>query len=58
MKPLRSAGGDIVRGEADDGDIELVFCGYTVLASKLFPTDFGECISLDRHVFEPADICS
>lgn len=50
MKPFRSAGGDIVRGDADDGDIELLFCGITVLVSKLFETDFGECISLGRSV--------
>lgn len=56
MKPLRSDGGDSVRGETDDGDIELVFCGMTVCASKLCATDFGECMSLDRK-FEPGDIC-
>lgn len=57
MKPLRSFGGDIVRGDTDDGDIEFVFCAITVLGSKLFDVNFGECISLDRSVFEPGDIC-
>lgn len=57
MKPFRSFGGDSVRGDTDDGDIEFVFCGIIVLDSKLFVADFGECISLVRSVFEPGDIC-
>lgn len=40
-----------MRGDTDDGDIEFVFCGKIVPASKLFGTDFGECISLDRGVY-------
>lgn len=57
MKPFRSVGGDIVRGDTDDGDIEFVFCGIIVLDSKQFDADFGECISLERSVFEPGGIC-
>lgn len=56
--PLRcSAGGDIVRGDADDGDIELACCDAIVVCSTVLCGTFGECISLDRNVFEPGDIC-
>lgn len=59
VKPFRcSFGGDIVRGDADDGDNEFGFCGKIVaVVSELLNVVSGECISLGRIVFDPGDIC-